>query len=228
VTELTCVILALDIKPKARSLYYHTERRLHEVSMTLDYDNPGAQVLRPAFLAHVVLRTTDNESFRAMVDFWVDFLNAEVTYQNEVLSFLTYDEEHHRIAIGIFPGTTRRVGKPAGLAHIAFTYSTMQELAMSYRQRRVLGMKPFWSVNHGPTTSLYYHDPDGNEIEIQVDNFNTTEEATAFFASAEFEENPIGVDFDPEDLVTRLQQGENDASIKKRPCIGARKGIPGW
>lgn len=193
---------------------------------TLDYDRPGSKVIRPAFLAHIVLRTTDNASFLAMVDFWVKFLNAEVTYQNEVLSFLTYDEEHHRVAIGIFPETIKRVGKPAGLAHIAFTYNSLQELAMSYRQRKILGMKPFWCVNHGPTTSLYYYDPDGNEIEIQVDNFGSTEEATAFFTSAEFDENPIGVDFDPEDLVARLQQGENEVSIKKRPRIGARKSFP--
>lgn len=130
-----------------------------------DYDNPGATVIRPAFLAHVVFRTTGTESFQAMVKFWVKFLNAEVTYQNSSLSFLTYDEEHHRIAIGIFPETIKRKGKPTGLAHIAFTYTTLQELAMSYRQRKVLGMVPFWCVNHGPTTSLYYHDPDGNEIE---------------------------------------------------------------
>lgn len=193
-----------------------------------NYDDPGTKVLRPAFLAHVVLRTPDSASFQMMVDFWVQFLDAKVTYQNKVLSFLTYDEEHHRIAIGIFPDTIKRVGKPAGLAHIAFTYNKLQELALSYRQRKALGINPFWCVNHGPTTSLYYHDPDGNEIETQVDNFDTIEEATAYFSSTEFEENPIGVDFNPEELVARLQQGESDASIKKRPNIGMRKGIPGW
>ncbi|KAK5050651.1 hypothetical protein LTR84_003933 [Exophiala bonariae] len=166
---------------------------------TLDYDRPGSKVIRPAFLAHIVLRTADNTSFLAMVDFWVNFLDAEVTYQNEVLSFLSYDEEHHRVAIGIFPETIKRVGKPSGLAHVAFTYNSLQELAI-----------------------LYYYDPDGNEIEIQVDNFDSREEATAFFASVEFDENPIGVDFDPENLVARLQQGESEISIKKRPRIGAR------
>lgn len=192
------------------------------------YDDPGTAVLRPAYLAHVVLRTPDRGSFQKMVDFWVQFLNAEVTYQNSVLSFLTYDEEHHRIAIGIFPETVKRVGKPAGMAHVAFTYNTLKDLAMSYRQRKKLGMEPFWCVNHGPTTSLYYRDPDGNEVEVQVDNFDTVKDANDFFTTPEFEENPIGVDFDPEDLVARLQRGESDASIKKRPNIGPRKGIPGW
>jgi catechol 2,3-dioxygenase-like lactoylglutathione lyase family enzyme len=192
------------------------------------FDNPGTKVLRPAYLAHVVLRTPDVDSFNAMTDFYVKFLDAEITYQNKVLSFLTYDEEHHRIAIGIFPETTKRVGKPAGLAHIAFTYNTLHDLALSYRQRKALGIEPFWCVNHGPTTSLYFHDPDGNEIETQVDNFDGPQEATRFFASREFEDNPIGVDFDPEDLIRRLRNGESEETMKKRPNIGVRQGIPGW
>ncbi|KAK5213160.1 hypothetical protein LTR20_009280 [Exophiala xenobiotica] len=192
------------------------------------YDNVGTKVLRPAYLAHVVLRTPDPESFKTMCDFYVKFLNAEITYRNNVLCFLTYDEEHHRIAIGIFSDTVKRVGKPAGLAHIAFTYSTLQDLAVSYRQRKALGLTPFWCVNHGPTTSLYFRDPDGNELETQVDNFDTPQEATEFFASKEFEDNPIGVDFDPEELIERLRSGEDERSIKKRKNIGVRQGIPGW
>ncbi|OQU94450.1 hypothetical protein CLAIMM_00805 [Cladophialophora immunda] len=192
------------------------------------YDNPGPQVLRPAFLAHIVLRTPDRASFRAMRDFYTKFLDADITYENNVLCFLTYDDEHHRIAIGIFPETTKRVGKPAGLAHIAFTFRTLHDLAAAYRQRRNLGITPFWCVNHGPTTSLYYRDPDGNELETQVDNFDTPAEARAFFASKEFEENPIGVDFEPEELVERLRSGEEDWRIKKRKNVGVRQGIPGW
>jgi hypothetical protein len=41
----------------------------------------------------------------------------------------------------------------------------------------------------------------------------------------EFAENPIGVDYDPEDLVRRLQAGESEESIKKRENIGPR-GVP--
>lgn len=56
----------------------------------------------------------------------------------------------------------------------------------------------------------------------QVDNFDTNEETTEYLQSAGFIENPIGVDFDPEELVRRLQSGESHASIKKRPEIGPR------
>jgi len=37
-----------------------------------------------------------------------------------------------------------------------------------------------------------------------------------------FQENPLGTDFDPEDLIRRLQSGEDETSIKKRIEIGPR------
>jgi len=77
-------------------------------------------------------------------------------------------------------------------------------------------------VNHGPTTSIYYKDPDGNKIETQVDNFPTVQEAGAFMVTPQFMENPVGVDFDPEELVARLRSGEDWTSIMKRPEIGPR------
>ena len=82
-------------------------------------------------------------------------------------------------------------------------------------------MEPIWCVNHGPTTSIYFADPDGNKIETQVDNFSA-EQASAFMFSKAFEENPIGVDFDPEWLIERLKAGDDEAQLKKRREIGSR------
>ena len=45
---------------------------------------------------------------------------------------------------------------------------------------------------------MYYFDPDGNEFELQVDNFATAAEAHAFMATEEYISNPIGVDIVPE------------------------------
>jgi len=69
---------------------------------------------------------------------------------------------------------------------------------------------------------LQRRDPDGNHIETQVDNFDTNEETNAYLTSEEFLVNPLGVDFDPEQLVQRLKSGEDHASIKKRPESGPR------
>ena len=37
-----------------------------------------------------------------------------------------------------------------------------------------------------------------------------------------YAENPFGVDFDPEELIERLEAGEDEKEIKKRPEIGPR------
>jgi catechol-2,3-dioxygenase len=190
--------------------------------MGISFDSCGDVVTRPKYLAHVVLKTPTPQTLKAMVDYYKIFLNSTATYENDFISFLTYDEEHHRIAIAIFPGTTERNPHSAGMAHVAFAFDNLRDLALAYCQRKKHGILPFWCVNHGPTTSMYYKDPDGNEIETQVDNFDTIEEINHFMTGDAFAKNPIGTDFDPEDLIKRLDSGETDASIKKRPESGAR------
>lgn len=185
----------------------------------------SGKVLAPHRMCHIVLRVLP-EKYRAMVDWYVTFLGGHVVWGNDVLSFITYDDEHHRIAITGRPGTIPRSGdatNSSGLAHVSFAYDTLEQLLHSYVQRRKLGIKPSWCVNHGPTTSIYYADPDGNEVETQVDNFESAEKATAFMNSLEFQENPIGVDFVPDDLIQRLESGEPHRDLKQRSNIGPRK-----
>lgn len=188
-------------------------------------DTTTGKVLSPAALAHVVLQTSQYEP---MVAFYKAFLGAHATYENDTLSFLTYDEEHHRIAIVNAPSAKPRDPTAAGMAHMAFSFKTLKDLVQAYSQRKARGILPIWSINHGPTTSMYYQDPDGNQIETQVDNFDTVDEANASMNTPEFAENLIGVDYDPEDLIKRIENGEDERSIKKRPHIGPRgvEGIP--
>ncbi|TVY13150.1 Biphenyl-2,3-diol 1,2-dioxygenase 2 [Lachnellula arida] len=187
---------------------------------------PDTGVLSPSSLAHVVLRTNN---YRLMVEFYINFLGGKIAYENEYLAFLTYDHEHHRIAILDVPNTTNKDKEACGLEHIAFSFDTLDDLVLSYQQRKKLGMLPVWCVNHGPTTSMYYEDPDGNQLETQVDNFETVEDTDRFMRSKAFSENPIGVDFKPEDLVKRLEAKEDHRSIKQRPNTGPRSldSIPG-
>jgi hypothetical protein len=111
---------------------------------------------------------------------------------------------------------------------MAFTFTDVHALLTAYKQRKVLGMEPMWCVNHGPTLSIYYRDPNENKIETQIDVFETPAEADAFMTSEEFAENPIGVDFVPEELEKRLASGETLESVLKRERIGERgmAGIP--
>jgi len=182
---------------------------------------PG--VKSPNHLAHALLKTTKLDE---MIEFYVKLLGARIAFRNKYMAFIAYDEEHHRIAIGALPHTTAHDPHSSGLEHIAFTYDTLDDLLLSYEQRKKLGMHPVWCVNHGPTTSIYYEDPDGNHLEMQVDNFDTAEQATEYMMSAEFEEEPIGYDFEPEELIARLRRGEDHKSIKRRMGSGGRKHPP--
>ena len=183
--------------------------------------SPGARpAIRPTKLAHFVLRTS---RYAEMVNWYKTVFGAQAAFENELLSFLSYDEEHHRFAFVNTPnlGSAPPEGVP-GVHHVAFTFASLRDLMENYARLRDLGIKPVFVINHGPTTSLYYADPDGNQLEFQVENFDTVEESTKFFYTPEFAENPIGVEFDPEVLLQRVRAGEPDAELKKRPNAGAK------
>ncbi|OJD29718.1 glyoxalase bleomycin resistance protein dioxygenase protein [Diplodia corticola] len=183
--------------------------------------NPGTVVTRPAYLAHIVLQTQPS-NYQAMTSFYKTFLNATISHENDFISFLTYDSEHHRVAIIAVRTVGPKAANTSGLRHFAFTFATLEDLALAYLQRKANGIVPLWCVNHGPTTSMYYADPDGNEVETQVDNFDSADEANAYMRSDEFRTNPIGAEFDPEELVRRLKAGEDERVIKKRANVGPR------
>jgi catechol-2,3-dioxygenase len=79
------------------------------------FNDAGLKVLSPASLAHVVLRTGN---FVGMKEFYKTFTGGYATHENDFLSFITYDEEHHRIAIAAVPGTGPKVPSSSGLGTI--------------------------------------------------------------------------------------------------------------
>lgn len=99
---------------------------------------------------------------------------------------------------------------------------------MAYKARKESGLTPFWSVNHGPTISLYYHDPDGNIVETQADLMDAAE-ADAFMMSESYRKNMIGVDFDPDKWLGAVERGEDLAQFTQRRDIGRRgpDSVPG-
>ena len=176
-------------------------------------------VISPARLAHVVLRSSQ---FDALVEWYKTVLGASIAFSDGHLAFLRYDEEHHRIAVLNIPGLQRQPEGMTGVHHMAFTYASLSDLVTTYERLDKAGIRPVCCLNHGPTTSMYYADPDGNQVELQIDNYDTVEAAGEFFYSPAFAKNPIGVDFDPAELARRFYSGEDEASIKKRPDSGAR------
>lgn len=166
-------------------------------------------LIRPAKLAHLVLRTA---RFAEVVDWWSTVLHLEVRHGSPVISFLTYDDEHHRLAIINNPNLEDNDKSRAGFEHIAFTYESLDDLLATYVRLKEAGITPIAPINHGMTMSLYYADPDGNQCELQVDTM-TVAEAEAFMASPVFEANPIGVRYDPDEIVARRAAGESVESV---------------
>ena len=172
--------------------------------------------IAPAKLAHVVRRTG---RLREMVAWYQKVLAAEVVHGDDFAAFLTYDDEHHRIAIATVPGLVDPPPNAIGTDHVAFTYDDLGDLLCTYRRLKNDGIEPYWKINHGPTLSLYYRDPDGNGVELQIDCFATAEETNAWLKTSDFVANPIGVVFDPDELLARYEAGEPVAELVKRPPL---------
>ncbi len=177
----------------------------------------------PTKLAHVVFQTNRMAEMR---DWYCSVLGGHVIYENPHLSFVTYDDEHHRVAFVDFgpltpkdPSSAELMIKPSeqpGLHHVAFTFGSMGELLDTYVRIRNQGIRPFFCVNHGPTTSMYYRDPDGNRIELQIDNFATAQEGQDWMLSPAFDKNPIGVEYNPDELVAKFEAGVPVAQLVVR------------
>jgi len=85
-------------------------------------------VASPKKLSHLVLQTNRRD---AMVEWYCTVLGAELLFQNKQIAFISYDDEHHRVAF-IDPGPlaekapaegkTARAGGEVGLHHVAFTF----------------------------------------------------------------------------------------------------------
>jgi catechol-2,3-dioxygenase len=165
-------------------------------------------------LAHVVLQTSKLAEMR---DFYAKVLNAHVVFEGPGLCFMTFDEEHHRIAF-MSPPIQLEAKSPlaAGLHHSAYTFADLDDLLDRYTDLANQGVKPVVPVQHGVTTSLYYQDPDGNFVELQVDNFATAEEATAYMMGAEYSADPAGPTFDPELLLEARRAGTEPQAILNR------------
>ena len=189
----------------------------HAMTRSLDAECPGP--IRPAKFAHVVLKTPNLARAR---DWYMTLVHGRVGYENDMVCFVTYDEEHHRIGLLTMPGLEAPSPHAYGLEHIAFTYGSLGALLANYRRLKRHGVVPYWAINHGPTSSMYYRDPDGNKVETQYDVFETATEATDFI-NRYYGENFMGIMFEPDDLVARYEAGEPLADLVHRPPLPAGK-----
>src|SRR5664280_1272405 len=136
--------------------------------------------VRPSKFVHVAYRS---RRFEEMLAWYQTVFGANVQDQVPAIAFLTYDEEHHRFAFVnmdlIDPGGGGSDDRGAiGVDHVAYTYSSLSDLFDSYAELKGKGISPYWCIHHGITVSMHYGDPDGNQMEFQVDCFTKKETRT--------------------------------------------------
>ncbi|HLT91049.1 MAG TPA: VOC family protein [Woeseiaceae bacterium] len=170
--------------------------------------------IAPTRMSHVVLNTHP-DNYETMVNWYLKVFEAEIAYANDEVAFLGFDEEHHRIAIAAVPHVVEPRPKSWGLNHFAFTYDSLESLLATYERLKHEGITPYWPILHGPTTSLYYKDPDLNRVELLCDNMDE-QELLEFFESGAFDENFMGIIFDPDEMYARLKAGVSPKELTRR------------
>lgn len=168
------------------------------------------------YVSHYGLRVRD---LPKMTDWYIKFLDARIEHDMGFGVFMTFDDEHHRMVIFTDENTVAKDPNAAGVEHVALGLPDFASLAENYERLKALGITPSLPVNHGFTTSLYYDDPEGNQIELSVDNFATKDECRAWMKTermAELMEPPnFGDVFDPQELVRLVRAGATQAELAK-------------
>ena len=121
-------------------------------------------------LGHVVLKVADLERSEK---FYSGVLGmpvcARFDEQGMKMTFFSLGN-HHDLAIAKVSGEEATAGEQAvGLHHVAFCIGTsLDELIEAKAQLEAAGIMPT-PVDHEVTKSLYFHDPDGHNVEVYVD-----------------------------------------------------------
>lgn len=167
-------------------------------------------------IAHFGLRS---RNLPASIEWYSRALEARVNFRNELAAFMSFDEEHHRFVLWDDGDTGEKPENARGVDHIGFACAGPTVLADEYARLKEIGITPFMAVNHSFTSSLYYHDPDGNEVEITCDNFPTKSECLAFMRTdemAQVMQPPLfGAEFEPEELLNLRRSGASGQEMAR-------------
>ncbi len=119
-------------------------------------------------LGHVVLKVRDAQKSK---EFYTRALGLKLAHEDRDRGavFLSCGTQHHDLALfqlatGEAPGATQ-----PGLHHMAWQLGSFEELQAAYRDLRELGIPVESTIEHNVTRSVYFHDPDGNRVELYCD-----------------------------------------------------------
>ena len=171
-------------------------------------------------LHHVNLKTI---RMQEMIDWYATTVGLTTIFQFPGGAWLTNDTANHRLALLTSSQMRDDAGKlvHTGIHHLAFEYGTIDDLLSAYTRLKEQGITPHMSLDHGMTLSFYYVDPDGNSVELQVDNFGNWGQSQEWMrTSPDFAADPIGKFVDPDQIVAARKAGASHAEIHRRAYAG--------
>ncbi len=119
-------------------------------------------------LGHVVLKVRDVQVSKA---FYTRVLGLQVAHEarQRGVVFLSFGTEHHDLALfQLATGETPAATQP-GLHHTAWQLESFEALQDAYRELGRLDIAVESTTEHNVTRSVYFHDPDGNRVELYCD-----------------------------------------------------------
>ncbi len=119
-------------------------------------------------LGHVVLKVRDVQASKV---FYTRVLGLQVAHEDRQRGavFLSFGTEHHDLALfQLATGDTPTATQP-GLHHTAWQLESFEALQDAHRELGRLGIAVESTIEHNVTRSVYFHDPDGNRVELYCD-----------------------------------------------------------
>lgn len=125
-------------------------------------------MINPDRIGHVVLKVRNLERSR---QFYNEVLGLEVMFEIPGMAFLaSHRRDHHEIGLmEVGPNAEAPKGPQVGLSHVAFRLGEEAELIKAYRELKERQVTISFTVHHGITKSVYFLDPDGNQLEVYWD-----------------------------------------------------------
>jgi catechol 2,3-dioxygenase len=134
------------------------------------------------------------------------------------MAFVSNDDADHRIVLFEMPGVPadrNRRGR-GSLQHVAFQCERLDDLLGTYARLKGLGILPQWAADHGLGTAIYYADPDGNIVEINVNNYGN-----AWTATEHMKTMPTTmVQVDPDKMIAARKAGASAWELHERAGAG--------
>lgn len=116
-------------------------------------------------IGHVHIKVSN---LKKAEEFYINIFGFKVSERLGNYLFLTFEKEHHDLALQEIKNVKRPSDNMTGLYHFAIELDNLKQLANIYLKLKKYNVKCM-PINHGISKSIYFSDPDGNGIEVYVD-----------------------------------------------------------